>query len=103
MEWTVRSAWVEPATIAHAHKHTAVANVAEVWLLCDKSWMSAVEPCPPGTGFLDAETGPQNSGPETMDARRDQKDPKPVAQIPAVCTENVVRVDDVMESPKLAQ
>jgi len=45
--------------------------------------MSAAEPCPPGTGVLDAETGPQNSRPETKVARRDQKDPKPVAQIPA--------------------
>src|SRR5215467_162825 len=47
-----------------------------------KSGVSA-EPCPPGTEFLDAETGPPKSPPETTYARRDQKDPKPVAQIPA--------------------
>jgi hypothetical protein len=44
---------------------------------------SAAESCPPGTGFLDAETGPPKSPPETTYARRDQKDPKPIAQIPA--------------------
>jgi hypothetical protein len=32
---------------------------------------------------LDAETRPPKSPPETTYARRDQKDPKPVAQIPA--------------------
>jgi hypothetical protein len=41
------------------------------------------EPCPPGTEFLDAETGPSKSPPETTHARRDQKDPKPLTQIPA--------------------
>jgi hypothetical protein len=43
--------------------------------------MSAVEPCPPGTGFLDAETKALKSPPETTWARRDQKGPKPAAQI----------------------
>jgi hypothetical protein len=33
-------------------------RAAEVWLPCD--WLSATEPCPPGTGFLDTETGPLN-------------------------------------------
>jgi hypothetical protein len=41
------------------------------------------ESCPPGTGFLDAETGPPKSTPETTYTRRDQKDPKPGAQTPA--------------------
>jgi len=45
--------------------------------------MSAAGPCAPGAGFLDAETGPAKSPPETTYARRDQKDPKLVAQIPA--------------------
>ena len=45
--------------------------------------MSAAEPCPPGTGFLDAETGPSISPPETTYARRDQRDLDPLAQIPA--------------------
>ncbi len=43
----------------------------------------AIFPCAPGTGFLDAETGPPKSPPETTGARRDQKKPKPIAQIPA--------------------
>ena len=82
MESAIRSAWVEPATIAHA-KNTAVTNAAEVWFPCDKSRMSAAELCPPGTEFLDAETGHPKSPPETTCARRDQKELKPVAQIPA--------------------
>jgi len=82
MESAVRSARVESATIAHALKNTAVANAGEAWIPCDKSRMSAAEPCPPGTGFLDAETGPPKSPPETTYANRDQKDPKPVAQNP---------------------
>ena len=43
----------------------------------------AILPCAPGTGFLDAETGPPKSPPETTGARRDQKKPKLIAQIPA--------------------
>jgi len=77
----VRGAWVESATIAHAQN--AVANAAEVWLPCDKSRMQSLSLGPSGTEFLDAETGPPKSPPETTDARRDQKDPKPVAQTPA--------------------
>jgi hypothetical protein len=35
----------------------------------------------------------------------DVAEPDPVAAVPeaVVCTENLIRVDDVMESPKLAQ
>jgi hypothetical protein len=40
-----------------------------------KSRTSAAEPGPPGTGFLDSETGPPKSPPETRDARRDQNEP----------------------------
>jgi hypothetical protein len=64
-------------------KNTAVANAAEVWFPCDKSRMSAAELCPPGTEFLDAETGHPKSPPETTCVRRDQKELKPGAQIPA--------------------
>ena len=56
---------------------------AEVWLPCDKRRTSVAEPCPPGTEFLDAETGPPKSLPETTDVPRDQKGPKPRAEIPA--------------------
>jgi hypothetical protein len=44
--------------------------------------MSAAEPSPPGTGFLDAETVAAESPPKTRDARRDQKGPEPMAEIP---------------------
>jgi hypothetical protein len=67
----------------NSQKNPAVANAVKVWFPCDKSRMSAVEPGPPGTGFLDAEAGHPKSPPETTCARRDQEDPKPVAQIPA--------------------
>jgi hypothetical protein len=45
--------------------------------------MPVAEPFPPGTGFLDAETEPPKSAPETTYARRDQNDRKWVAEIPA--------------------
>src|SRR6185369_9999277 len=44
---------------------------------------AVAEPWSVRNEFLDAETGPPKSPPETTDARRDQKDPKPVAQTPA--------------------
>jgi hypothetical protein len=49
----------------------------------DRDRMSAAESGPPGTGFLDAETGPPKSPPKTRDARRDQKGPEPIAEMPA--------------------
>jgi len=81
MESAVRSAWVESATIAHAQKTGRCQRRRA--LAATKPNLSRAEPCPPGTEFLDAETGPPKSAPETTYARRDQKDPKPVAQIPA--------------------
>src|SRR5215475_3996875 len=79
MESAVRSAWIEPAAIAHAPKTPPLLTPPR----SDKSRMSAAEPCPLGTEFLDAETRPPKSPQETTYARRDQKDRKPVAQIPA--------------------
>ena len=38
--------------------------------------MSAAEPCPPGTEFLDAETGPSKSPPETTYAPQRPKGPE---------------------------
>jgi hypothetical protein len=82
MEPTVRSAWVEPAAIAHTPKHRRCqrhrgsgSRVAEAHI--------RPKPCPPGTEFLDAETGPPKSPPETTLDSRDPKHPKPVAQIRA--------------------
>jgi hypothetical protein len=60
----------------------AVANGVEIWLPRDKKDgrqpLSHVR-----QEFLNAETGPPKSPPETTDARRDQRERKPVAEIPA--------------------
>jgi hypothetical protein len=47
-------------------KNTAVANAVELWLRQSRisAELSLVRP---GTGFLDAETGPSKSAPETTD------------------------------------
>ena len=81
MELAVRSAWVESA-IAHVPK-TPTLLAPPGFSSCAAKARICSEPCPPGTGFLDAETGAPKAPPETTDARRDQKEPEPVAQIPA--------------------
>ena len=48
----------------------------------EADWPS-LEPCPPGTELSDAETKAPKSSPETASARRDRKNRKPVAEIPA--------------------
>jgi hypothetical protein len=81
MESAVRSTWVESATIAHAQKHRRCQRRRA--LAATKPNLSRAEPCPPGTEFLDAETGPPKSAPETTDVPRDQKGPEPITEIPA--------------------
>ena len=63
-------------------KKPTVANAVELWLRQSRisAELSLVRP---GTGFLDAETGPSKSAPETTDVPRDQKGPEPIAEIPA--------------------
>jgi len=78
-----------------------VGAAAEVWPPCAKNLMSAAEPCPPGTGFLDAETGPSISPPETTYVRRDQRDLDPLGGgnsvvEPLICIKRVL-LDAVAE------
>jgi site-specific DNA recombinase len=82
MEPAVLRAWVKPTTIARKPEIPPLLR-RRVRIPPGKSRTSAAEPGPPGTGFLDSETGPPKSPPETRDARRDQNEPEAKAEIPA--------------------
>jgi hypothetical protein len=58
-------AWVESEAVAHAQKSRHCRDAAEVCPCATKPERQSLEPYPPGTGFLDAETEPTKSRLET--------------------------------------
>ena len=81
MELTVRISRVKPGAITPSQPS------CQRWQVSGRSAVEAdwpsLEPCPPGTEISDAETKAPKSSPETTSARRDRKNRKPVAEIPA--------------------
>ena len=77
MESPVRGARVESA-ITHVPKQR---HCHRSLVLFKKR--SGAAHCAPGTGILDAETGPRKSPPEATRDRRDQEAPESIAEIPA--------------------
>jgi hypothetical protein len=81
MEPAVRGARIEPAIIA-ARLETAFFASPDSEFPNRQNAFCRSEPVPPGTEFLDAETGRKKSPPETGNVRRDRKAGMKPSKIP---------------------